>query len=95
MTSDGYLVEYKGGYQLWSPKDVFDEAYYIADTFADRLVLEKAELETKLDKLSTFINSGLPSFERLGDEAKSDLRTQEAIMSAYTIILGKRISALS
>ncbi len=24
---DGYLVEYEGGYQSWSPKDVFDEAY--------------------------------------------------------------------
>lgn len=24
---DGYLVEYEGGYQAWSPKDVFDAAY--------------------------------------------------------------------
>lgn len=24
---EGYLVEYEGGYQSWSPKDVFDEAY--------------------------------------------------------------------
>ena len=24
---DGYEVTYEGGYQAWSPKDVFDEAY--------------------------------------------------------------------
>ena len=24
---DGYLVEYDGGYQSWSPKDVFEDAY--------------------------------------------------------------------
>ena len=24
---DGYLVEYEGGYQAWSPKDAFDAAY--------------------------------------------------------------------
>jgi hypothetical protein len=26
-TGDGYLVEYQDGYQSWSPKDVFEEAY--------------------------------------------------------------------
>lgn len=26
-TCHGYLVEYEGGYQSWSPKDVFEEAY--------------------------------------------------------------------
>lgn len=24
---EGYLVEYEGGYQSWSPKDVFEDAY--------------------------------------------------------------------
>lgn len=28
---DGYLVEYKDGYQSWSPKDVFDESYKLVD----------------------------------------------------------------
>lgn len=27
-SGDGYLVQYDGGYQSWSPKDVFDEAYH-------------------------------------------------------------------
>lgn len=31
----GYLVEYEGGYQSWSPKDVFDAAYKLSETFLD------------------------------------------------------------
>lgn len=27
VEENGYLVEYKGGYKSWSPKDVFEEAY--------------------------------------------------------------------
>ena len=27
VEEDGYLVEYKGGYKSWSPKDVFEKAY--------------------------------------------------------------------
>lgn len=38
----GYLVEYEGGYQSWSPKSIFDEAYKCADTFLDRLKVEYA-----------------------------------------------------
>ena len=28
VEENGYLVEYKGGYKSWSPKDVFEEAYH-------------------------------------------------------------------
>ena len=27
VEENGYLVEYKGGYKSWSPKDVFEKAY--------------------------------------------------------------------
>ena len=30
VEEDGYLVEYKDGYKSWSPKDVFESAYYEA-----------------------------------------------------------------
>lgn len=30
VDENGYLVEYKDGYKSWSPKDVFESAYYEA-----------------------------------------------------------------
>lgn len=43
VEENGYLVEYKGGYKSWSPKDVFDEAYHEAGsfTFGGAIVLLK------------------------------------------------------
>ena len=37
---DGYLVEYEGGYQAWSPKDVFDAAYRPATGMTFGLAIE-------------------------------------------------------
>lgn len=37
---DGYLVEYEGGYQSWSPKDVFEEAYRQIDGLTFGLAIE-------------------------------------------------------
>lgn len=34
---EGYHVRYEDGYESWSPKDTFEKAYKIADTFLDRL----------------------------------------------------------
>lgn len=43
VEENGYLVEYKGGYKSWSPKDVFDEAYHEVGsfTFGGAIVLLK------------------------------------------------------
>lgn len=64
-TDEGYLVEYIDGgqantkeykgYVSWSPKDVFERAYKVSDTFEDRLVIERDELKEKLDKLTDFV----------------------------------------
>ena len=29
----GYLVEYEGGYQSWSPAEVFEKSYKLSETF--------------------------------------------------------------
>jgi hypothetical protein len=36
---DGYLVKYQDGYESWSPKGIFDEAYHTTDhmTFGEAL----------------------------------------------------------
>ncbi len=36
----GYLVEYEGGYQAWSPKDVFEAAYRPIDNMTFGLAIE-------------------------------------------------------
>lgn len=88
---DGYHVRYEDGYESWSPKDTFEKAYKIADTFLDRLHIEMRDLYEKMDKLSPFIESGKI------DEVVTDkyqnylLRLQHRIMSRYINVLECRI----
>ena len=42
---DGYLVEYEGGYQAWSPKDVFDAAYRPTSGMSFGLAIEALKRE--------------------------------------------------
>lgn len=93
----GYHVQYTNPdgstYDSWSPKDVFEKAYQVSDTFLDRMYMELRELEDKLDKLNklnrffdseTFNN--LPIFET------SLLHAQCQVMRSYYYILAARIS---
>ena len=54
---DGYKVVYEDGYESWSPKEVFEKAYMIADTFLDRLHIEQKDVMSKYHACDTFINS--------------------------------------
>ena len=61
---DGYLVEYQDGgkpnhpdyegYISWSPKDVFEKAYQLAETHIDRLCIEKKDLAEKFETFKRF-----------------------------------------
>lgn len=96
----GYLVEYVGqgnpnhadfsNYISWSPKQVFEEAYKPSGTPAERVLLEQAELEGKLHKLSEFTKTS--TFELLATEDKTLLRMQLEVMRTYSSILGLRIA---
>lgn len=92
---DGYMVVYEDGYKSWSPKDVFEKAYKIADTFKDRLLIEQQELAGRLDKLCSFIDS--PKFEEVvtDKEQRELLLRQRKSMGEYLFVLGKRIALLS
>ena len=92
---DGYKVVYEDGYESWSPKEVFEKAYKSADTFADRLYIERTELHDKLTKLRSFIES--PKFlETVTDEYQRKLLSkQEGIMQGYLDVLDERMSQLS
>ena len=89
----GYHVRYEDGYESWSPKEVFEKAYKVADTFKDRLVIEKAELEDKLQKCESFVKS--EKFrEVVKDEYQSSLlQLQSQSMREYYNILVHRLFA--
>lgn len=86
---DGYLVEYADGYKSWSPKETFDEAYKIADTYLDRMRIEYADVKERVLKLNTFLMS--EEFRGMPKEKQEKLQSQCSAMSAYVEILGHRI----
>lgn len=104
---DGYLVEYHdggaantaayAGYVSWSPRDVFERAYRLLPPIdhlpahEQRVVIEKAELDERLSKLSAFF--GTPIFTGLDEEERERLAAQARAMGDYSRILGDRIAA--
>ena len=85
----GYLVEYPDGYKSWSPKETFEQAYKIADTYLDRMRIEYADVKERVLKLHTFLMS--EEFRALPQDKQAKLHAQGDAMSAYVGILGKRI----
>lgn len=86
---DGYLVEYPDGYKSWSPKERFEEAYKIADTYLDRLRIEYDDVKERVLKLQTFLMS--EEFRGMPEEKKEKLKNQSLAMSIYLGILACRI----
>lgn len=94
QVEEGYKVVYEDGYESWSPKDVFEKAYKVADTFKDRLHIEQQDLAEKLSKLCAFVDT--PKFEEVvKDEHQRDLLLQQRdYMGEYLNILTQRIKSL-
>lgn len=90
-SSAGYHVRYQDGYESWSPAEPFEKAYKCADTFLDRLYIERTELHDKLAKLRSFIEA--PKFlETVTDEYQRKLLSkQEGIMQGYLDVLDERM----
>ena len=90
----GYIVVYEDGYEIGSPKDVFEKAYKVAETFLDRLMIERKELAEKLEKLCLFTDS--PKFmDVVKDENQRELLIkQRDYMGEYLNILNQRIKTL-
>lgn len=55
--AEGYLVIYPDGYRSWSPKDVFEEAYMVSETYDDRLLIEVRELGEKIAKAANYLKN--------------------------------------
>ena len=92
--NQGYHVKYQDGYESWSPAEQFEQAYKVADSFVDRLLIERDELNGRLNKLRQFIES--PKFvEIVTDEYQRLLLSkQESRMHEYLEILNERIRLL-
>jgi len=58
--------------------------------FQERVVQEKAELDEKIDKLVSFMNSALAV---VPFEEWERLKRQYVAMTEYSLILGERIAA--
>lgn len=90
---EGYLIEYKDGYQSWSPKEVFDKAYKPCEDFKDRLHIELDELEDRLTKLNVALDKD--GFrEKVGDYQFKLMKEQALAMTAYKKALGERYDDL-
>ena len=109
VAEEGYKVVYEDGYESYSPKDVFEKAYKLADSFKDRLIIEQKDLAEKFkdrllierqdlaerfSKLCAFVDT--PKFEEVvKDEHQRDLLLQQRdYMGEYLNILNQRIEAL-
>ena len=86
----GYLVEYEGGYQSWSPADVFQKAYKPSETFLERMQAECNENFERLKKTVSFVESD--KFNELGLIARILLETQASIQREYGWILADRLA---
>lgn len=80
---------YEGGYQSWSPKDVFEVAYKPSETFLERLENECNEIDARSDKVKDFIGSD--RFDNLSPIAKLLLTAQSATQREYICLLIDRI----
>jgi hypothetical protein len=107
---EGYLVEYIdggkanhpdfAGYVSWSPKEQFESAHLPMGQVSRmwphqrRIIAEKVQLDDKLSKLRTFLDSA--RLNATCDIAERErLRAQAGIMASYADILDERISAFS
>lgn len=88
----GYLVEYEGGYQSWSPAEPFEKAYKLSDTFIERLRIERNELNERYQKLCSFTNIGFDKVaEKVGAKQAALLGMQAMYMKNYLKVLKLRI----
>lgn len=86
----GYLVEYEGGYQSWSPAEPFEKAYKLSETFLDRLCIEYTELMERAEKCNDFLASD--KIKELDRTSQALLSVQSGLMDQYSFVLGDRMA---
>lgn len=96
----GYHVQYTNPdgstYDSWSPKDVFEKSYLVAEDFKDRLIIEANELKVRFQKLKDFMNKkGFNEIaEKFGPKQAALMLSQYHGMDLYYSALICRIELL-
>lgn len=86
----GYYVKYDNGYESWSPADVFEQSYRVAETFLDRLRIERDELHDRYVKEKNYLSSPLAE-KQLTPREKGSLAAQVEFMRQYLLCVEERI----
>lgn len=97
----GYVVEYQdndskpnvegfANYVSWTPATVFDKTYRPCGTYAERMAVELADLDLKINRLSAFMQ--VDGFMELDQHQRMLLRMQHYAMSHYRSVLAERIA---
>lgn len=91
VNPDGYYIE-DCGKRYWMNPISFEKEYKIAETFLDRLYIERDELEQRFKALDSFLEKGYSYIiEKVGALQASLLISQHMCMSGYLNILNSRI----
>lgn len=94
---EGYHVRYTNPdgsfYDSWSPKDVFEKAYQVAETHLDRMNIEYKEESERYEKGKKFIDS--MNFDKLNYLAKTLLSAQNESQREYCYLLADRMAQMS
>lgn len=96
----GYHVQYTNPdgstYDSWSPKDVFEKSYQVAEDFKDRLIIEFKELKERFNKLDAFFDE--KDYDKVveicGPAQTALMLSQYHAMRHYHDILKTRIELL-
>lgn len=96
----GYHVQYTNPdgstYDSWSPKDVFEKSYQVAEDFKDRLIIEFKELKERFNKLDAFLDE--KDYDKVveicGPAQTALMFSQYHAMRHYCDILRTRIELL-
>lgn len=64
----------------------------MVETFKDRLITEKSELDTKIEKLNSFVDS--PNYQGIGSDQQALLSIQLKAMETYSQCLLVRLARL-
>lgn len=86
----GYYVRYENGYESWSPADVFEQSYRVADTSLDSQRIERDELHDRYVKAKNYLSSPLAE-KQLTPREKGSLAAQVEFMRQYLLCVEERI----
>lgn len=93
----GYLVEYEDGYKSWLPAGVFEKSYKRAESFVDRLLIEREELADKVGKLEAALQRpelGSDVFKRMQNNMFLLMVEQLRHMKEYLRVLDDKLKEL-